>query len=181
MQWNGASCSEFYGKSMETKTTWSEFPSGGNAIVEQILASEERNISKRAELWESQSGIRVGKLAIWVRSFETEKLYRSSPGQSVPPVCLTKSKNVRRVWFKERFTINKIWTKASNNRKDRWCYSWWIIKEHRKKRGNWLQAKQIEAKVSMKYFTGKITQNKINHSSLHSRAVIYLKERIRLK
>ena len=23
-------------------------------------------------------------------------------------------KNVRRAWFKERFTINKIWTKASN-------------------------------------------------------------------
>ena len=29
-----------------------------------------RNKSKRAGLWESQSGIRVGKLTIWVRSFE---------------------------------------------------------------------------------------------------------------
>ena len=28
--------------------------------------------------------------------------------------CLTQSKNVRRVSFKERFTINKIRTKASN-------------------------------------------------------------------
>ena len=55
-------------------TTWSEFPNGGKAIVEQILASEERNKSKRAGLWESQSGIRVGKLTIWVRSFEIEKL-----------------------------------------------------------------------------------------------------------
>ena len=44
MRWNGASCSEFVGKSMETETTiWSEFPNGGKAIVEQILASEERN------------------------------------------------------------------------------------------------------------------------------------------
>ena len=40
---NGASCCEFDGKSMETETTWSEFPDGGKAIVEQVLASEERN------------------------------------------------------------------------------------------------------------------------------------------
>ena len=36
----------------------------GEGIVEQILASEEINKSKRAGLWESQSGIRVGKLTI---------------------------------------------------------------------------------------------------------------------
>ena len=60
---------------METDaTTWSEFPIEGKDIVEQILVSEERNKSKRAGLWESQSGIRVGKLIIWVRSFEVEKL-----------------------------------------------------------------------------------------------------------
>ena len=28
---------------METEATWSEFPNGRRAIVEQILASEERN------------------------------------------------------------------------------------------------------------------------------------------
>ena len=40
---------------METKTTtWSEFPNGVKAIVEEILASEERNKSKRAGLWESK-------------------------------------------------------------------------------------------------------------------------------
>ena len=62
-------------KPMETETaTWSEFPNGGKAIVEQILASEDRNKSKRAGLWESQSGFQVGKLTIWVRSFEIEKL-----------------------------------------------------------------------------------------------------------
>ena len=75
MRWNRASCFEFIGKSTETETTaWSEFPYGGKAIVEQILASEERNKSKRAGPWESHSGIRVGKFAIWVRSFEIEKL-----------------------------------------------------------------------------------------------------------
>ena len=38
---------------METKTTtWSEFPDGSKATVEQILTSEERNTSKRAERWE---------------------------------------------------------------------------------------------------------------------------------
>ena len=42
---------------METETTtWSEFPNGGKAIVE-----EEINKSKITELWESQSGIRAGK------------------------------------------------------------------------------------------------------------------------
>ena len=35
---------------METETTISEFPNGGEVIVEQILASEERNKSKRAGL-----------------------------------------------------------------------------------------------------------------------------------
>ena len=74
MWWNKAFRGEFDGKSIETETTWSEFPNGGKAIVEQILASEEINKSKRAGLWESQSGIRVGKLTIWVRSFEIEKL-----------------------------------------------------------------------------------------------------------
>ena len=60
MRWNGASRCEFDGKSMETEaTTWSEFPNGGKVIVEQILASEEINKSKRAGLWESQSGIQV--------------------------------------------------------------------------------------------------------------------------
>ena len=44
MRWNGASCCELVGKSMETETTtWSEFPNGGKAIVEQILAPEKRN------------------------------------------------------------------------------------------------------------------------------------------
>ena len=33
----------------------SQFPNEGEAIVEQILASEEINKSKQAGLWESQS------------------------------------------------------------------------------------------------------------------------------
>ena len=70
MQWNGTSCFEFIGKSMETERTTLVFPNGGNTIVEQILAPEEINQPKRPQLWESQSGIWVGKLTIWVRSFE---------------------------------------------------------------------------------------------------------------
>ena len=70
MQWNGASHCEYDRKLMETETTtWSVFPTGGKAIVEQILASEEINKCKRAGLQESQSGIRVGKLTIGPRSF----------------------------------------------------------------------------------------------------------------
>ena len=46
-----ASHCEFHGTSMETETTtWSEFLKGGKAIVEQILASEKRDISKRVGL-----------------------------------------------------------------------------------------------------------------------------------
>ena len=82
MQWNGESHCEFDRKSMEAETTtWSEFPNGGKVIVEQIIASEERNQSKRAGLWESQYRIRVVKLAIRVRLSETKKL----PDLSVPP------------------------------------------------------------------------------------------------
>ena len=43
MQRNGASRCEYDGKLMETETTSSEFPNGGKAIVEQMLASQERN------------------------------------------------------------------------------------------------------------------------------------------
>ena len=71
MRWNEASRCEFDGKSMETeKTTWLEFPNWGKEIVEQILAWQERNNSKRVGLWESQSGICTEKLT----SFEIKKL-----------------------------------------------------------------------------------------------------------
>ena len=44
MRWNGASHCQFDGKWMKTETTtWSEYPNGCKAIVEQILASEEIN------------------------------------------------------------------------------------------------------------------------------------------
>ena len=56
---------------METDAiTWLKFASGGIAFVEQMQAWEEINKSKRAGLWESQSGILVGKLTFWVRSFD---------------------------------------------------------------------------------------------------------------
>ena len=58
--------------SMQTETTTLEFPNGGKAILEQILASEEINPEEQDR--ESQSGIWLGKLTIWVMSFEIEKL-----------------------------------------------------------------------------------------------------------
>ena len=49
--------------SMKTEiTTW----------LEQMLAPEEKNKPKRGGVWECQSGTWVGKLNIWVRSFEIE-------------------------------------------------------------------------------------------------------------
>ena len=45
---------EYDGMSMEAETTtWSEFPNEGTAIVEQILASEEKKKPKRAGVSES--------------------------------------------------------------------------------------------------------------------------------
>ena len=58
MPWNEASCCEYDGWSMEIETTtWSEFPNGGKATVEQILALEKINKSKKVGLWKSQSRI----------------------------------------------------------------------------------------------------------------------------
>ena len=75
MWWIRASHYEFDGNSMETVTaTWSEFPNEGKTIVEQILASEEISKSERAGLLQSQFEIQVGKLTIWRRLLEIEKL-----------------------------------------------------------------------------------------------------------
>ena len=77
MQWNVASRCELDGKSMETETkTWSEFPDGGKAITEQILASEEINKSQTAGLSESvwdpsRKGNHLHKV-VWDRKTITE-------------------------------------------------------------------------------------------------------------
>ena len=118
---------------METETTtWSEFHSGGKAIVEQILVSLERNKSKRAGLWEWQSGIHVEKLTIWVRSFQINlKNYKSSPGQSVLPEEVSqslwwtlkslKTKNISR-WVDQENLIYDRWNRIKNcaQRQRRW-------------------------------------------------------------
>ena len=58
----GSIPSESDKKSIETESiASSEFSNKGKAIVEQILALEERNKSKTAGLKEFQSGIQVGK------------------------------------------------------------------------------------------------------------------------
>ena len=70
MQWNGASCCEFDFQSMESETTtWSEFRNGRKAIVEQIIASKERDKSKRAGLWELQYGNHLSKV-VWVHQVD---------------------------------------------------------------------------------------------------------------
>ena len=98
---NGASSCEFYEKSMETETIpWSEFPNGGKAIVEQILASEERSKSKRAGLWESQSGISVGKLmskVVWDRKIITEFTKSISSTRIGKPVLLMESPKTKTI------------------------------------------------------------------------------------
>ena len=148
MRWKGASLCEYDGKLVETETaTWSEFPNGGKAIVEQILASEERSKPKRAGLWEPQSGMRVGKLTIWVRLFEITKNYKNfrkilkiiteftrsiSSTRIGKPVLMTdvkvsKDKHISRRVDRENFIYirwNRI--KSCAQRRRRW---WWLIDE----------------------------------------------------
>ena len=51
---------------METETTIEtlKFANGGKALLDYKLALEDKNKSKRAGLSQSESGIRVGNLAI---------------------------------------------------------------------------------------------------------------------
>ena len=136
MQWNGTPCYELVEKLMETDTsTWLEFPNGWKAIVEQIIASEERNKSKRAELWESQSGIRVGKLTIWVRSFEIKKIITEFTGSIsstkigkpvlMMDIKVSKDKNIRR-WV-DRQNLIYVWWNRIKNRVKSWRM--WSIEE----------------------------------------------------
>ena len=57
------------------KSIWTRTYSQNSKIVISY-ANVRRNKYKTAELWESQTEIRVGKLTIWVSSFEIEKLNR---------------------------------------------------------------------------------------------------------
>ena len=73
----------------------------------QIIASEEINKSKRAGLWESQPMIRVGKLTIWVRSFEIiiEFTKSISPTRIRKPVLMMDVKA-----FIKKTQQNLIWS-----------------------------------------------------------------------
>ena len=54
-----------------------------------MLRSENRNTSKTAGLWESESAIQVRKLTIWVISFEKylrEEVEESHQEENLPPV-----------------------------------------------------------------------------------------------
>ena len=75
MWWNGASCFEFNGKSMETETTaWLEFLNGGKAIIEEIMGSKKKKKIQKSRTVRVTVGIQVGKVTLWVRLFEVEKL-----------------------------------------------------------------------------------------------------------
>ena len=75
-------------KSTETDTTtWSELPRGAKNSTEQSPGSEVRNRSNRPGLRVSESGMRVGKSTIWVRSWVIAKLKEYSPGWSDSREC----------------------------------------------------------------------------------------------
>ena len=91
MQWNRAFRFQLDRKSVNIESHWKPLENHWKAIAEEILASQERKKSKRAGLWESQSGIQLGKLTIRVRSSEIQKLSQSLPGLPVPPERVSQS------------------------------------------------------------------------------------------
>ena len=81
---------EFIWKAMETETaTWSEFSNDGKAILEQILAPEERNKYKRAELWES-------RITVWDSSRKVNRLSKVVWDRTIITEC-TRSTNFTRI------------------------------------------------------------------------------------
>ena len=84
-----ASRCQYDGKSMETeKTTWSEFPNGGKAIVEQILALEERNKSES----------RTVRITIWDPS---RKVNHKRVHQIYPPDLSARQKHWQIGWSRK--------------------------------------------------------------------------------
>ena len=86
-------------------------------FVEPILASEERKKFKRAGLWESQPGIRVGTLTISVRSFENiTKFTRSTSSTKIGlavlmmDVQVSKDKHISR-WVDRENLIYVRWNR----------------------------------------------------------------------
>ena len=75
--------------------------------MKQILASEEINKSKRAGLWESQSEMWEGKLTIWPRSRETEKLKQGSAGPSIQRGLVSQS-----LWWMSKYPKTNTSTDA---------------------------------------------------------------------
>ena len=118
---------EFDGKSVKTETaTWSNFSNGWKTIVDQILASEEINKSKWPGLWESQSGIQVRKLTIWVRLSEiiTEfprciSLTRTGYPVLMMDVKVPKDKYISR-WIDWENLIYVRWNRIKNVHKDKY-------------------------------------------------------------
>ena len=133
MRWNGASRCELVGKSMETETTtWSEFPNGEKAIVEQIIASEERNKSKRRGCNPSRKVNHLSKV-VWDRKIITEFTRSISSTRIGKPVLMidvslyevSKDKNISRRVDRENL-IYVGWNRIQKCTQRR---SSWLIEE----------------------------------------------------
>ena len=112
------------------------FPMEGKPLEKKILASEEINKSKRTGLWESQCGIRAGKLTIWVMWLEikiiiTEFIRLISSTRIGKPVLsmnvkVSKDKSISR-WVDWENLIYVRWNRIKNCAQ-RWR-RWWIEEE----------------------------------------------------
>ena len=110
MQWNEASHFEFIGKSMEMRQHYQNFTYGGKEIVEQILASEKRNKSKRAGLWGTvrDPSMKVNHLSkvIWDRKIITGIIIKGRY-KMVPLTEKVFKKSIRAFWHKTDYFLTK--------------------------------------------------------------------------
>ena len=102
-----------WGNSMIRNPQWRESHGRTNTSVR-------RNKSKREGLWESQSGIRVGTLTIWVRSFEIIIAFKVISSNRIgKPVLMmdvkvSKDKNIGR-WVDWVNLVNVRWNRIKNH------------------------------------------------------------------
>ena len=99
---------------METETTtWSEFPDGGKTVVEQILASEERNPKEQdyeITVWDPSRKVNYLSKVIWdgkiitqfTRSISSTKISKPVPMMDFK---VSKDKNI------SRWLIESTWSK----------------------------------------------------------------------
>ena len=148
MRWNKASHCQDDGKSMKTETaTWSEFPNGGKAIVEQVPVSRKKEIQKRRTVritvWDLSWKVSHLSKVIWDRKITTEFTRSTSSSRIGKPVLVmdvkvSKDKHICR-WVDRENLICVRWKRIKNHasRQRKWS-------TEEKEVRHWLKVNPVE-------------------------------------